>query len=791
MSTTMPGAEHTPATWAVQIQFTSDWHCGTGQGDDSGADRTIARDVDGLPYVPAKELKGIWRDASERAAYGLDDGCPGPWSALVDRIFGQGAGKGRDPDQACALISAGDARLVAQWRAALQRSDDSETDAARRMMRDGLTLTRFGVAIDGSTGTARDDMLREIEVARAGLILEAEATISVPTWQTTLVLLAGLRLVEHIGAKRRRGLGRCQITLTRPDSLALVDLIAAHTDDIASLSMDDVVGMTTVSTPESPARQPDSAPATEKWRLRQRVVLRARQPLLATRAVHGNTTLGHEFVPGGGLIPLVLRAIDAPAQSWIRHGRIAVTEATIIVDGSRAVPTPRSLCSDDKGQGWRTDPKLTADLIDEPSAAEETSRRLKPVGGWSVRRNDEFHWARPALSARAHAVIDDETQRTVTDGMFVNQALEAGTLLAFEVWDDGCLDGHWRPDRLPRTTSLARSRRSGYGQVDVEPQAVEDSSASVDAADHLGDVVLALESDSVIMDEAGIPDPSAEGLAVWVQGRLDAALPVASTVTVDDAHVGVVRRDSWFGTLAAPKPSALAIAAGSVIRLQIQPPAPRSVIQAILDAGIGSLHVEGYGRASLREPSSGPVTIVPVAVESPRSASASGRADAEPTENCEEWRLLRQQVWRSEIHRRVVDAAIPHLPGDTSSPAGRLLSPLVTASQLGSLREAARKGAPAVERWVSATRARPAYEKRWGAERLTSIKDLTTGIGALAEWLNSELPGPVKVPDDLAGNTLNDILAILLEEFIRHQTLRIQAERMPRNAAKHAAAEEG
>ena len=30
------------------------------------------RDADGLPFVPAKTLRGIWRDACERVAYGLD-----------------------------------------------------------------------------------------------------------------------------------------------------------------------------------------------------------------------------------------------------------------------------------------------------------------------------------------------------------------------------------------------------------------------------------------------------------------------------------------------------------------------------------------------------------------------------------------------------------------------------------------------------------------------------------------------------------------------------------------------
>jgi len=36
-----------------------------------------------LPFVPGKTLTGIWRDACERVALGLDDGAPGAWSRWI------------------------------------------------------------------------------------------------------------------------------------------------------------------------------------------------------------------------------------------------------------------------------------------------------------------------------------------------------------------------------------------------------------------------------------------------------------------------------------------------------------------------------------------------------------------------------------------------------------------------------------------------------------------------------------------------------------------------------------
>ncbi|HET6382576.1 MAG TPA: RAMP superfamily CRISPR-associated protein, partial [Armatimonadota bacterium] len=74
---------------SLTLSMESDWHVGLGAGRRGDADRLIRRDQDGLPYVPARTLLGIWRDSCEVVARGLDDGAPdGPWSAWVNALFG-------------------------------------------------------------------------------------------------------------------------------------------------------------------------------------------------------------------------------------------------------------------------------------------------------------------------------------------------------------------------------------------------------------------------------------------------------------------------------------------------------------------------------------------------------------------------------------------------------------------------------------------------------------------------------------------------------------------------------
>ncbi|HEY3378758.1 MAG TPA: RAMP superfamily CRISPR-associated protein, partial [Armatimonadota bacterium] len=73
----------------ITLTMTSDWHIGSGAGRPGDTDRLIRRDWEGLPYVPGKTMVGIWRDACERVAYGLDHQDEnGLWHHWVAYLFG-------------------------------------------------------------------------------------------------------------------------------------------------------------------------------------------------------------------------------------------------------------------------------------------------------------------------------------------------------------------------------------------------------------------------------------------------------------------------------------------------------------------------------------------------------------------------------------------------------------------------------------------------------------------------------------------------------------------------------
>ncbi|MGH2769044.1 MAG: RAMP superfamily CRISPR-associated protein, partial [Actinomycetota bacterium] len=72
----------------LRLTMESDWHVGAGISRSGQLDRLVVRDHENLPYIPAKTLTGIWRDACERLARALDEGTPGAWARWVEYLFG-------------------------------------------------------------------------------------------------------------------------------------------------------------------------------------------------------------------------------------------------------------------------------------------------------------------------------------------------------------------------------------------------------------------------------------------------------------------------------------------------------------------------------------------------------------------------------------------------------------------------------------------------------------------------------------------------------------------------------
>ncbi|WP_019632761.1 RAMP superfamily CRISPR-associated protein [Actinomadura atramentaria] len=654
----------------LALRMLSDWRIGTGTGAHGYADRLVDRDPeDGLPHVPAKSMNGVWRDGCEVAAHALDGGPAGPAHAWVVHLFGGQRGTDGEAPIPGALVWDGALRYPADLRRALAANDE---------VRAAVTLLRPGVEIDPETGAAADRKVRFEEFARGGVTLTGAVTLpdgldEAQDAAARAVLWAGARLVEGVGAKRRRGAGRCRLDLApAPDRWE--DALRG--------------GLVPPPAPRRAGRRtgrPTGAEyaAGDGWE-RAALTLTLTAPLLAHDRTIGNHVLGRDHAPGWMLLPEVLRRLGPTAAAAARRGDLVVTAATPVVGGRRGLPVPRVLFA----------PKAGGDrLVNRAlAAADGPAERLR--AGYVPDDPDEFEVHRPRFVTRMHNTIEDGSQRPTRaiGGVYAYRALAAGTVLAAEVRvRGGVLDGDWAA-ALGGDWRLGRSRKDDYGLATAEVgAAAEPRPRAVGGRLRvwlLSDLLLrdarlgaALTADAVaaelgralgaeltpVAGNESIPTPADDPARVRTPVSENGTIP---TPADDPARVRtpvsgdrtiptlfeIARTESWHTGWGLPRPTLLGLAAGGCLTFDVRGEVDAAALAEVETAGLGLRRGEGFGQIRVNAPLLERPTLRrrdrtdtrPAPVRVPLEPGTPAHAAA---------RIVERAAWRAEIWRAAERAA--------------------------------------------------------------------------------------------------------------------------------------
>lgn len=183
----------------ITFTFLSPWHMGSGFGEGSHLDALPVKTRTGLPYIPGRSVKGLFREAVQ-----LAEECSQVPETTTVALFGS-----RDNDLSRYASTAG----LLQFTSATL---DEAMEAWAADLRNGqavreLYMPLASTAIDGQ-GLADDKTLRTIEVA---LPVSLTATVGIPACRpdALAVLQTAARLIRQVGSDRHRGLGRVQVTV--------------------------------------------------------------------------------------------------------------------------------------------------------------------------------------------------------------------------------------------------------------------------------------------------------------------------------------------------------------------------------------------------------------------------------------------------------------------------------------------------------------------------------------------------------------------------------------------------
>ncbi|WP_217542493.1 RAMP superfamily CRISPR-associated protein [Vibrio metschnikovii] len=210
----------------ISIAFQNFWHIGTGIGQGSLVDATLAKDSNGLPYVPGRQLKGLLREAVKTLQLsGQFDTELDPELNIETLLFGSRSqaedtteGKLARFETHAGMVQIGNGELAPEDQEALVNQPQLKTALYPRL---------YQTAINLETGTAERTSLRGQEVC---LPLTLYAPIS---WNNraqnpdirklqdqlashevcNFVLELACQMLPAIGANRTRGLGEVVVTL--------------------------------------------------------------------------------------------------------------------------------------------------------------------------------------------------------------------------------------------------------------------------------------------------------------------------------------------------------------------------------------------------------------------------------------------------------------------------------------------------------------------------------------------------------------------------------------------------
>jgi CRISPR/Cas system CSM-associated protein Csm3 (group 7 of RAMP superfamily) len=186
-------------THEITFTFISPWHMGSGYGEGSNLDAVPVKSPAGLPLIPGKSIKGLFREALLSAEeFGkLDTGTTLRLVGSRDDTLSR-----YDSTPGCLYFDCATlGKNMEAW------ASDSKNAAAVRQ----LFMTLASTRID-QNGLASDKTLRRIEIA-VPLTLTAKVNSTVPISKLTETLQLAASLIREAGTHRHRGLGRVIVSV--------------------------------------------------------------------------------------------------------------------------------------------------------------------------------------------------------------------------------------------------------------------------------------------------------------------------------------------------------------------------------------------------------------------------------------------------------------------------------------------------------------------------------------------------------------------------------------------------
>lgn len=542
------------------LEMKSDWHVNAGYGEGSLADAVIERDRNGNPQINGSTLKGLFRDALYEIG-------------KLDYI---------EADNLESVL--GSVSQPSAWRF---------TNAVAITHQDTTVVT--GVRVHPRRRSAAKHAFYQREIAGANLF--RFQVIGTGNMAEVELLVAAARYVRHLGGRRRRGSGECELYLEDSEQQqSLQDKLLSNFEAryLHRGELDETIDLPKLMTPANSAIPEGS---------RVRVTLRAEQPILiAQKPESGNNFSGRVTIPGRSLRG-ALAQLANPSSLTQEEFQIF---AELFVHGG--IKFSELLPVDNSGYIVDQVPMGTQVNSSDGLYLETAPKRGKDYKGFFALAGDLPRMNTPPRQMRLHVQMDKQLKSASAGNLYSYEAIPAGQMFVGEITlNDWSNFSNLTQMSLVQslTIFIGKSTSRGYGRCSIWLEALDDGVPPLHAGVPLEDrtdvekalLYITLATDLILIDDLGraVQDFHVE----WLAKMLDITEHDLE-IEFSRARTRVIEGFDMQSNL--PYWRDIALLKGSTVGIRLKKAISHDHLHELEDTGYGLRKSEGFGRLVFNHP---------------------------------------------------------------------------------------------------------------------------------------------------------------------------------------------
>lgn len=464
----------------IDITLKSDLCTSAGENYNAALDTDVVYDEYGFPYIPAKRLKGLIREAAlelvEFEIFPKED---------YDFLFGTEGIK-----SAAFILDDAYIEKYAQYISDLKKCKNKEIKHQQRVLNQ-YTYIRTQTALT-SEGTAKENSLRTFRVVNRGLKFAAQLKIDKSLTEVQEELLeTAISMVKHIGKNRTRGLGLVEMKLINEEK--------GET-------------LTTVS-------EKKKFEIYDNNQIFYQIHLNG--PVFCKMG-DGNQEKTEEYIPGDKILGMLAgRMTDEEFCDFMNNGKgnakeLKISNAYLSKEGKRCLPIPASY-QKKKDQEFEKNEMILKDMLfGKPDGEQRTpfsSGFLSEDGYFGeVETQFSYHHRRPKNKAIGRASGEEESSFYQMKSLCKDQDF-SGFILANREQADKILKLLQENPEI----RIGSGKYTEYGNAEIEILDVKPKDEQKTA---VKEFVLKLNAAVILYNDYGMPSADADTLLTYLEKEL-------------------------------------------------------------------------------------------------------------------------------------------------------------------------------------------------------------------------------------------------------------------------------